>query len=185
MPGKSRQSANLVSVDRVTVNPTSRNVGIGSTIPVSFFEVSGNARVTGILTVGINSSILISGSSGTITAAAFVGDGSGLVNLPIGSQWVTTSAGIHTSSNVGIGTTNPVSKLQVSGNVTVSGITSTGGLISTSPITLSQAPFFRNTPTISTDYTITTDYNEMSIGPITINNGVTVTVNSGATWAII
>ena len=61
--------------------------------------VTGDARVTGILTVG------------TVTATAFVGDGSGLTNLPGGgggsSQWVTTNAGIHTLSNVGIGTTNP------------------------------------------------------------------------------
>lgn len=36
------------------------------------------------------------------------------------SQWVTTSAGIHTLSKVGIGTTNPISKLQVNGDLIVS-----------------------------------------------------------------
>jgi hypothetical protein len=51
--------------------------------------------------------------------------------------------------------------------------------------TLTTKPFFRNIPTISSDYTVTTTYNEMSIGPLTINSGVTVTVNSGATWTII
>jgi hypothetical protein len=38
------------------------------------------------------------------------------------SYWVQTSAGIHTLSNVGIGTTNPTSALTVSGNVNISGV---------------------------------------------------------------
>jgi hypothetical protein len=64
-----------------------------------------------------------------------------------------------------------------------SGISTDGTF--TGPVTLTVEPFFRNVPTINADYTITTTYNEMSIGPITINNGVTVTVNSGATWTVI
>jgi hypothetical protein len=52
-------------------------------------------------------------------------------------------------------------------------------------VTLTTKPFFRNVPTIESNYTVTTTYNEMSIGPITINSGVTVTVNSGATWTVI
>jgi hypothetical protein len=65
------------------------------------------------------------------------------------------------------------------GNVTATTITATDS------ITLTTKPFFRNVPTIAADYTVTTDYNEMSIGPITINSGITVTVNSGATWTVV
>ena len=83
------------------------------------------------------------------------------------------------TGNIGIGTTNPTSKLQVVGDVTATTITATDS------ITLTTKPFFRNVPTIAADYTVTTDYNEMSIGPITINNGITVTVNSGATWTVV
>lgn len=53
------------------------------------------------------------------------------------------------------------------------------------PITATVEPYFRNAPTISINHTITPAYNEMSIGPITINSGITVTVNSGATWTIV
>ena len=49
---------------------------------------------------------------------------------------------------------------------------------------LDTVPFYRNTATVASNYTITTSYNEMSIGPITINNGVTVTVDSGARWVV-
>ena len=97
MPGKSRQSANLVSVDRVTVNPTSRNVGIGSTIPVSFFEVSGNARVTGILTVGINSSIVIDGANGRIGIGSTISiTSAGLSGIAFTSLSDVNIAGLNT-----------------------------------------------------------------------------------------
>ena len=42
------------------------------------------------------------------------------------SQWVSTAAGIHTLSNVGIGTTNPTSELFVIGNSNISGIVTIG-----------------------------------------------------------
>ena len=39
--------------------------------------------------------------------------------LPISSQWVTTASGIHTLSNVGVGTTNPTSALTVKGDTSL------------------------------------------------------------------
>lgn len=75
----------------------------------------------------------------------------------------------------------------VTGNITgnVIGIVTASTITATDSITLTTKPFFRNVPTIAADYTVTTDYNEMSIGPITINSGITVTVNSGATWTVV
>lgn len=72
------------------------------------------------------------------------------------------------NDRIGIGSAIPTSKLDVSGQ-----------------ITLSTSPFVRNIPTISSNYTVTSTYNEMSVGPITVGAGVTVTVNSGATWTIV
>ena len=42
-----------------------------------------------------------------------------------------------------------------------------------------------NQQTISSNYTLTTNYNGISTGPVAVNNGVTVTVPSGAIWAIL
>jgi len=39
--------------------------------------------------------------------------------------------------------------------------------------------------TISADYTITAGTNGLSAGPITIDDGVTVTIPSGSTWTIV
>jgi hypothetical protein len=38
---------------------------------------------------------------------------------------------------------------------------------------------------VTSNTTLTTSQNWCSIGPITINSGVTVTVNSGTTWTIL
>jgi hypothetical protein len=49
--------------------------------------------------------------------------------------------------------------------------------------------FYENEPTITTNYTIagnaSTAMNAMSAGPITINNGVTVTIGATQTWTIV
>lgn len=55
----------------------------------------------------------------------------------------------------------------------------------TSDITLSVVPVFRNTPNINFDYTFSNAYNELSIGPITVANGVNVSVANGATWTVV
>jgi hypothetical protein len=53
------------------------------------------------------------------------------------------------------------------------------------PFTLNSAPFLQNVQGITTDYTITSNYNAMSIGPIGINTGVTVAIQTGGNWAIV
>lgn len=45
--------------------------------------------------------------------------------------------------------------------------------------------FYENATTVTTNYTITTGKNAMSAGPITINNGVTVTIPDGSNWSIV
>jgi len=45
--------------------------------------------------------------------------------------------------------------------------------------------FWENGQTVSANYTITTNRNAVSAGPITINNGVTVTIPDGSEWSIV
>ncbi len=44
--------------------------------------------------------------------------------------------------------------------------------------------FVENGQTVTTSYTITTNFNAMSVGPITINSGATVSVPSGSSWLV-
>ena len=96
-------------------------------------NITGLSTFAGIMTV--TGPTLFAGQlniSGIVTANKFVGDGSQLTNV-LGSRWNITAAGIHTLSNVGIGTTNPTEKLTVrNGDISV-GIGTSYGLILTSP----------------------------------------------------
>jgi hypothetical protein len=87
------------------------------------------------------------------------------------------------------------SEIRVDASKNTSGLgtityTNTGAMVSgvitaSGPVSTETAPFYRNTSTISANYGITSAFNEMSVGPITINTGITVTVNTGATWTIV
>jgi hypothetical protein len=45
--------------------------------------------------------------------------------------------------------------------------------------------FVENGVTVTTSYTLSTSKNASSVGPITINSGVTVTVPSGQRWVVL
>ena len=198
---------------------TSSSVGIGTTNPEYELHVIGNARITGILTVG-NASITIDGNTndivigsgvtvygntgiisatafyvgdvdlasasgyastagiatvasgltptasvnttGIITANRFVGDGSGLTNLPVSSDFVRTSAGIHTLGKVGIGTTNPTTALTINGVLT---FTNTNVIIGD----------------ITTGVNVTTSRNNVLVGA---GAGNSISDNSNGGWNI-
>ncbi len=162
---------------------TLSNVGLGTTNPNYYLEVgpvgyadtslwvNGNARVTGILTVG-TSSIVLDGSTNTINIGSGVTISSSSIEIngetlagagvtyiiagsgisidqstgnvtisadPVEIYWESTEVGINTLSNVGLGTTNPTSKLTVEGDVTVTGVVTasngfTSGIGVTDPV---------------------------------------------------
>ena len=194
--GKSRDTGNLVSANNISVDIVNDRIGIGTTNPQESLEVQGNIKFGGgaldavmrnwnvtsgdtdidNLLPGSTSGIIIEGPDFAHLVMGIrdndVNDGfsiiSGSGNYQTDQTYDKLIAYFKSTGDVGIGTNNPVSELHVNGE-----------------ITLGSSPFVRNIPTISSNYTVTSTYNEMSIGPITINTGITVTVNSGATWTIV
>ena len=63
--------------------------------------------------------------------------------------------------------------------------TTSDGVKISGTLTVDGEPFIRNKNAITATVTLTTAHNHMSVGPITINSGVTVTVASGATWTVL
>jgi hypothetical protein len=191
------------------INTTS-SVGVGTTNPRFTLEVgsigtagtslwiNGDARVTGILTVGtasiiidgssnvinVGSGITIDGNAGTVSASSInIGGstltGAGVTYITAGSgisvdqntgnvtitateiYWTQNSTGIHTLSNIGIGTTTASSALTISGDVSVSGVTTcasdvnvgidtSSGLVLTSPNGTQYRLIVANDGTLST-----------------------------------
>jgi hypothetical protein len=49
----------------------------------------------------------------------------------------------------------------------------------------SDTVFYENTRTVTTNYSISASNNAHSVGPITVNSGITVTIPSGARWVVL
>lgn len=149
---------------------TNQNVGIGSSLPSSKLDVSGNVQISGIITAStISSSTIsstnatltnISGTIGTITTLnstnanianlnltqlsysgvstfsvgpVFIGSGTSTGTV---SQPLQVTGGTYVSGNLGVGFTNPTSKLYVSGDAYFTGIVTCTDLNSTSDVNL-------------------------------------------------
>lgn len=74
------------------------------------------------------------------------------------------------------GSGNPV----LSNSPTLSGTVTVNGVVRAATL-----PFWENASSLTTNYTIPTGVNSMSIGPITVADGVTVTIPDGASWVIV
>ena len=108
-------------------------VGIGTSIPREFLDVHGTAKITGLVTarnlvitgvstfysdVKVGSGITMYASTGIVSATAFYGDGSNLLNVGQGAVgavdgWIVNAGNLSTTSKVGIGTALPYYSLQV------------------------------------------------------------------------
>jgi len=127
-----------VQVDDSTFVVNGSLVGIGTSVPTTFFDVRNEANFTGVaitdvtvsrgatFTTGVKAGIvsvfsgIITSSTGTATDIKFFGDGAGLQNIPT-SQWIDVDLGIGVSSvynggNVGISTLVPQYTLQIGDN---------------------------------------------------------------------
>jgi hypothetical protein len=165
----------------LTLGDTSRDIFIGDGVNNVdiVFEQDGEIRGLTNKTISLGQSDSYIRFAGQLLGEIDITQGPLLVgtgtSTGTASQALQVTGGAYVSGNVGIGTTNPSEKLHVSGNILATGNVSITG----------DTPFYRNVPNINTNYTIGTAFNEMSIGPITINTGITVTVNSGATWTVV
>jgi hypothetical protein len=92
-----------------TIYQSGSNIGIGTTTPSNPLTVSGNANITGTLTVG--SCVGCGGGGGGVaTTSPF---SAGYIPFATSSSAITNSVIFQSGSNVGIGTTTPTALLSV------------------------------------------------------------------------
>jgi hypothetical protein len=53
------------------------------------------------------------------------------------------------------------------------------------PIQVASNGLVVNSMTVASNYTVDTGFSASSVGPITVNSGVAVTVNSGSRWVVL
>jgi hypothetical protein len=107
-------------------------VGIGTGSPATALDVAGTVSATGLNVTGAAAlgattatGLTVSGAtalgtttatsvtaSGNVTAAAFVGDGSGLTGMP---PWTVSGGSMSYTGYVGVGTTTPAASLHIRG----------------------------------------------------------------------
>jgi len=172
----------------------------GSTASWSFIDLASN--VTGTLPVGsggtgttsltLNSVLLGNGTSAVQTVApGTVGnilqsDGTTWVSVPAGPSGATLSNDTTTNA-----TRYPIFADATSGaaitvytsspNYTFNPLT---GNLSSKTMNATNS-FFLSDSTLIESYTVTATQNAMSIGPLTVPSGMSVTVSSGARWVVI
>jgi hypothetical protein len=141
-----------------------RTISSGNT---DYISITNGDGVSGNPTINVGSNIVKTDANATWTTTGFI-------DIPAGTtaqRPTTLSAGqirFNTSTGYFEGY-NGNSWIQLQGPA------GNGG----------NAVFFENDKTVTSNYTITTNRNAMTAGPITINNGVTVTVPSGSVWSVI
>ena len=73
----------------------------------------------------------------------------------------------------------------VTGTVAATSYTGDGSNLTGVASAVADGCIYENSQTISNNYTISTNKNALSAGPITIANGVTLTIPSGSTYVIV
>ena len=132
-----------------------------------------NTTGTGIL-VPANSSVLVFNNGTNVVTAIDAFGGTGAILLPVGT---TGQQPTGVNGKIRYNSTNSKFEGYSAGAWSSIGGGATGGG--------ADQVFVENGVTVTTNYTLTTGYNAESVGPITINSGVTVTVPTNQRWVIL
>lgn len=108
-------SSNVAGID-TTGTSTFTDINATGVITATSFSGSGSGLTNVVNSISAGTGISVDQSTGSVTITATGGSGGGE------SYWVSNASGIHTTSNVGIGTTDPTVPLFVVGDAEFTGV---------------------------------------------------------------
>jgi hypothetical protein len=130
------------------------------------------------------------GTSGNVAGISAAGAAQFASNVTVGGT-LTVSGTTNTAGHFYGGTTAPAStnRLNYNGYLYATRFYGDGsqltGISAGANGGGSDKVFYENDQTVNTNYTITTNKNAMTAGPITVANGVTVTIPNGSVWTVV
>ena len=168
----------------------------------SLLTASGNTVVTGVLTVASDSSFTSTGAllipSGTTAQRPSTAAGKFRFNSTTsefegysGAAWASVGGAAITNDTSTASQIFPLMANAVSG--TASTIFTSNAKLLYKPSTgefaasalVANNGLVINKTSVASSYTIANGYNAMSVGPVTINSGIAVTVSSGQRWIVL
>ena len=169
--------------------------GAAPSVQSVILTINGVTQATNTYTISGSTLTLVSGNftDGDVVEAVTINDvgttiapADGSVTLPkisagrgTAGQYLKTD-GVETLSWSTIADEIPTQTGQAGKFLTTDGSTTSWGSTGAA-----ESVFWENAQTVSSDYTITASTNALTLGNLTINSGITVTVPSGARWYIL
>jgi len=132
-------------------------------------ETTSSTKLSYVPNTGILSSSAFVATAGFYSSSSYTGSYADGIVVDYSTGIGRISAGTNDSIgfyNGGVANTQ-IAKIDTSGNMQI-----TGGI-------------YVNSKTIATSYTIPSGSAGSSVGPVTLNNGVTITVSSGSRWVVL
>jgi hypothetical protein len=178
-------------------DPTNVRLGVGTNTPVATLYVKGgNSNNMVVDNAGQQFTTLSWYNNGTLRAQTYYDQTNALFvsGTDVAAAYVfktntVEAMRISAARGVSIGTSTDAgaNNLLVNGTVTANsfGAVSATSVTATAGITASTLPFFINGLTVSANYTLPASVGAHSVGPITVNSGVTVTIPASSRWVIL
>ena len=186
-------TGNPASLLTITVDPTPTTAGnyskiyvvINATSTSQSVKIVGTGPTTGVtITAGNKALVAWNGSDFVkITGGPINLNSSDVTGVLQAANGGTSQSTYTTGDTIYASASNTLSKLSVGSTGQV--LTVAGGVPTWQNPSVTIGPLVYNTDAVSSNTTVPTGQNAMSVGPITINSGYTVTVSSGQRWIVL
>ena len=168
-------SANAFNVNEFTATAGQTTFTVNYTVGTIDVFLNGIKLLQGDYTAS-------NGTSVVLDYGAAVGDKVEIVEYGIGDSNLSTFSNTFTLPGSD-GTSGQALTTNGSGTLSFTTISGGGGGGATGGG--SDEVFYENDVTVTTSYTISTNKNALTVGPVTINSGATVTVPTGSRWVLL